>query len=220
MLAAMHVLMWAASMNAHAAFAAAHQPRCAAFCSEYSMQNRIGSLSSRNGRRIGVLYASVAPKPPRRAIDGSTKDAIEDLHHNLHLQEGHNFISPNLSNSHHDSINGAHIGVESVSPGIAVQLSNNNDHVEQPTEQSSQAAQRHKDNVTIAGITLFLSLAVASLMKYSPPGCWRYYLAGGICASTSHAITTPIDVVKVSDRCCFCNLSLFCVSSNTIWHHC
>ena len=25
---------------------------------------------------------------------------------------------------------------------------------------------------------------------------WRYFLAGGICAATSHGITTPIDVVK------------------------
>lgn len=27
---------------------------------------------------------------------------------------------------------------------------------------------------------------------------WRYFLAGGICAATSHGITTPIDVVKVN----------------------
>jgi hypothetical protein len=25
---------------------------------------------------------------------------------------------------------------------------------------------------------------------------WRYFLAGGLCAATSHGITTPIDVVK------------------------
>ena len=25
---------------------------------------------------------------------------------------------------------------------------------------------------------------------------WRYFAAGGICAATSHGITTPIDVVK------------------------
>ena len=25
---------------------------------------------------------------------------------------------------------------------------------------------------------------------------WRYFVAGGICAATSHGITTPIDVVK------------------------
>ena len=25
---------------------------------------------------------------------------------------------------------------------------------------------------------------------------WRFFLAGGICAATSHGITTPIDVVK------------------------
>ena len=25
---------------------------------------------------------------------------------------------------------------------------------------------------------------------------WRYFVAGGVCAATSHGITTPIDVVK------------------------
>lgn len=55
------------------------------------------------------------------------------------------------------------------------------------------------DGVLLGGAALFLTLAFASILKLSPPGCWRYYVAGGICASTSHAITTPIDVVKVSN---------------------
>lgn len=37
----------------------------------------------------------------------------------------------------------------------------------------------------------------AALIYFGPAGGWRYYLAGGICACTSHAIATPIDVVKV-----------------------
>lgn len=43
-------------------------------------------------------------------------------------------------------------------------------------------------------VVYFSMLAIFS----SGPGSWRYYLAGGICASVSHTITTPIDVVKVS----------------------
>ena len=54
-----------------------------------------------------------------------------------------------------------------------------------------------RDESVVAGITLLFSLVVLAVFKFSPGGCWRYYLAGGICASTSHAITTPIDVVKV-----------------------
>lgn len=197
MLAAMHFLMiGAASMNAHVLFASAHQPRPTAFCLGYSMQKCPASLSCYNGRRTGALYASVAPKPPRKTSAGSTKDAI-DLHHNLHLQAGNSVISPNFSDVHLDLNNGAHIGAE-VSPGIVV---HSGDQMKPSTEQSPQAEQKHKDNVTIAGITLFLSLTVAVVMKYSPPGCWKYYLAGGICASTSHAITTPIDVVKVGKKC-------------------
>lgn len=52
-----------------------------------------------------------------------------------------------------------------------------------------------------AGISVVVSAFIffsLYIIKLSGPGCWRYYLAGGICASTSHAMTTPIDVVKVS----------------------
>lgn len=55
-----------------------------------------------------------------------------------------------------------------------------------------------KDYAGISAVVsafIFFSLYI---IKLSGPGCWRYYLAGGICASTSHAMTTPIDVVKVS----------------------
>jgi len=31
-------------------------------------------------------------------------------------------------------------------------------------------------------------------------GAWRFFLSGGICAATSHAITTPIDVVKTRQQ--------------------
>ena len=54
-----------------------------------------------------------------------------------------------------------------------------------------------------------VSLAVSSLLTaffaliyVSGPGHWRYYLAGGLCAAVSHAVTTPVDVIKV----CFSSL--------------
>jgi hypothetical protein len=53
------------------------------------------------------------------------------------------------------------------------------------------------DKTFVAG---FLGLFVAilyKLLKNSSPGSWRYFLAGGLCAASSHAIPTPIDVIKV-----------------------
>jgi solute carrier family 25 phosphate transporter 3 len=61
---------------------------------------------------------------------------------------------------------------------------------------------KHPDHVTLADVvimsatTLSAVLSMYMLLHISGKGAWRYYLAGGICAATSHAITTPIDVVK------------------------
>lgn len=39
-------------------------------------------------------------------------------------------------------------------------------------------------------------VALVGLLSASGPGSWRFYVAGGMCAAISHAIATPIDVVK------------------------
>ena len=55
-----------------------------------------------------------------------------------------------------------------------------------------------KDKIYLA---IFAGLGVTSmfglLSMSTTAGCWRYFLAGGVCAAVSHAIPTPIDVVKV-----------------------
>lgn len=48
-------------------------------------------------------------------------------------------------------------------------------------------------------LIMFASFAI--LLTLLPTGGWRYFLAGGVCASTSHAIATPIDVIKVIMEC-------------------
>jgi hypothetical protein len=53
------------------------------------------------------------------------------------------------------------------------------------------------DKILVTIMTAAMFAAFGWLMQVSGPGAWRYFLAGGICAATSHAITTPIDVVKV-----------------------
>ena len=55
-----------------------------------------------------------------------------------------------------------------------------------------------KDKAIVATMTLTAFLAFLALFKATGPGGWRYFLAGGICAATSHGVTTPIDVVKVT----------------------
>lgn len=185
-----HVMM-SISMHAPLVYAAANNhASSAAFCPLYSTHKSIANKSCYGERRGGILYASVAPKPPRGTNAGAKKHETSlDTSHNLHL-EGE---LPNLSDgSHHHS---DHLGISATTSSVAISLDPNGTvQIQQNTEQPKR---RPNDKVAIAGITLFLSLAVGAVLKCSPPGCWRYYLAGGICASTSHAITTPIDVVKV-----------------------
>jgi hypothetical protein len=51
---------------------------------------------------------------------------------------------------------------------------------------------------TVLGVgTTVMVLGFIALLLGSGPGGWRYFLAGGVCAATSHAVATPIDVVKV-----------------------
>ena len=53
-------------------------------------------------------------------------------------------------------------------------------------------------------ITIFVGCVINALLMMFfklAPGCWRFFLAGGLCAAISHTIPTPVDVVKVSEMC-------------------
>ncbi|KAL7496003.1 hypothetical protein ACHAWT_005467 [Skeletonema menzelii] len=66
--------------------------------------------------------------------------------------------------------------------------------------ETTDAVARERERNVLARVTVLFFVVVFSVLKMSPSGSWRYYLAGGICASTSHAITTPIDVVKTRQQ--------------------
>lgn len=52
------------------------------------------------------------------------------------------------------------------------------------------------DKVVFGASSIAAAAAFFWLVVASGPGAWRYYLSGGICAATSHAIPVPVDVVK------------------------
>eukprot|EP00429_Kryptoperidinium_foliaceum_P059761 CAMPEP_0176095902 /NCGR_PEP_ID=MMETSP0120_2-20121206/48074_1 /TAXON_ID=160619 /ORGANISM="Kryptoperidinium foliaceum, Strain CCMP 1326" /LENGTH=417 /DNA_ID=CAMNT_0017429881 /DNA_START=28 /DNA_END=1278 /DNA_ORIENTATION=+ len=52
------------------------------------------------------------------------------------------------------------------------------------------------DKVVVAGAGVATAFFLYAVIFLAAPGAWRYFAAGGICAATSHAIPTPIDVVK------------------------
>lgn len=63
---------------------------------------------------------------------------------------------------------------------------------EEPTDIVTVADKISMGAMGAAGI-----FAYSLLLMWSGPGAWRFFLAGGLCAAASHAIPTPIDVVKV-----------------------
>lgn len=78
-----------------------------------------------------------------------------------------------------------------------------NNSWEETISQVPKSTIEHDHVTTFDKIALTASVglsvsAVYAMLAFSSPGAWRYFLAGGVCAATSHAIPTPVDVVKVS----------------------
>jgi Mitochondrial carrier protein len=53
------------------------------------------------------------------------------------------------------------------------------------------------DKAVLGGTCMLAAFFLYAIIVMTAPGAWRYFCAGGICAATSHAIPTPIDVIKV-----------------------
>ncbi len=56
------------------------------------------------------------------------------------------------------------------------------------------------DKTLVVGFIGFFGALLYKFVMSSAPGSWRYFLAGGLCAASSHAIPTPIDVIKVRHK--------------------
>ncbi|KAI2508534.1 hypothetical protein MHU86_5933 [Fragilaria crotonensis] len=64
-----------------------------------------------------------------------------------------------------------------------------------PIQQKSGDSSITIETIAIMATASFF-VALVGLLSASGPGSWRFYVAGGTCAAISHAIATPIDVVK------------------------
>lgn len=77
---------------------------------------------------------------------------------------------------------------------------NDSPQTESSAESDDSESMSRKDLILMSSSTILAGLVFAWLVAASGPGGWRYYLAGGICAATSHAIPVPIDVIKTKKQ--------------------
>jgi hypothetical protein len=54
--------------------------------------------------------------------------------------------------------------------------------------------------VIMASTAAMFGTLATLILKAPVAGAWRYFLAGGVCACFSHAIATPIDVIKTRQQ--------------------
>ena len=100
---------------------------------------------------------------------------------NAHFSQDHEALSVPISGAISDSTNSWE---EIVNPH----------YVSEATHESITVF----DKVVIGGTIIAAAFSLYGIIFLTAPGAWRYFCAGGICAATSHAIPTPIDVIKVS----------------------
>lgn len=118
---------------------------------------------------------------PDETIDVNGDFTIGKMSHEKHNDVNNDLVEDSVSTS--------------TETDLAPTSSNKLDTIDTTT---TNTVARKQERTFFAKIAVLFSVVVLAVLKISPSGSWRYYLAGGICASTSHAITTPIDVVKVS----------------------
>ena len=86
---------------------------------------------------------------------------------------------------------------------VVISISNMSDITSEEANHVNVAAVINHVNVaaviTVSGVSL-AGILLLLITKSTLDGSWRYFLAGGLCACFSHAVATPIDVIKTRQQ--------------------
>ena len=148
-------------------------------------------LSSRSSIRFQTHY--------RRSA--SLTNANEIDRHNNHNNSNQPKIYMKLSHASPSPLNkenADNVGDNDIEhAGTSVSMTEASIVVSNDDSKSTSIQKIAKNKIKVASAVTALFVAFSTLIACSGKGAWRYYLAGGICAAISHAITTPVDVIKV-----------------------
>ena len=157
------------------------------------------SYRTKDLRSVSSVYAEAQPTPRGDNLPKAVAPK------NIELQ--------GIGNAHNNLINNHESDKDHIE-SINVEAGSH----EKNSLQSSIVSESNNKQINkrkVAGATSAMLAASSALILLSGKGAWRYYLAGGICAAISHAVTTPIDVIKVRTECyvenriqlCHCDFS-------------
>lgn len=145
-------------------------------------------LSSRSSIRFQTHY--------RRSV--SLTNANEIDRHNNHNNSNQPKIYMELSHASPSPLNKENADNDIEHTGTSVSMTEASIVVSNDDSKSITSMKKiAKNKIKVASAVTALFVAFSTLIACSGKGAWRYYLAGGICAAISHAITTPVDVIKV-----------------------
>jgi len=110
--------------------------------------------------------------------------SAEAKHYNLPKAISPRNIENTLKSGNKDFID----SIETTSRSSTEATINNNESIHR--------SEKSENKKKVTAVVTALLAACSAMIAFSGKGAWRYYLAGGICAAFSHAVTTPVDVIK------------------------
>ena len=117
--------------------------------------------------------------------------SAEAKHYNLPKAISPRNIENTLKSGNKDFIDSID-SIETTSRSSTEATINNNESIHR--------SEKSENKKKVTAVVTALLAACSALIVFSGKGAWRYYLAGGICAAFSHAVTTPVDVIKVRTK--------------------
>ena len=154
-----------------------------------------------------IWHSTVGNVPTKTSLLGeidtkSTQESDIDLSttHRSNVDKNNDAIPINNPIVHNNEVKSHHILNNDTQSPLYMNSIEITDEEELRRKEQKRKLKKRANRIKVSMAISSMLTSFLFLIYLSGPGQWRYYLAGGICAAISHAITTPVDVIKVRKR--------------------